>query len=184
MNPEPNQIQLSKIVSSERRRSRLSQQQLAQSSRLALSTIKRIEEAKPCRLRLRSLLRLGRALGGRLRIEFAAMVPEEETEKKNRFAKQPNQRKRRPTPVEKGSGNVFADIGISNAVELSRKADRARQILRRATEVLGSRVAAERWMRRPITALGGRKPVSLIATEAGRKAISTILGRIKHGVYS
>ncbi len=138
MDPERYQIQLSKIVSSERKRLRLGRKQLAQRSRLALGTIQRIEEAKPCRLTLRSLLRLGRALGGRLRIEFVPMVPGQATVKKNRLAKQPKQGKPKTrVQVEEGSGNV-ADIGLSNAAELSRKAKLARQILQRVTDVLGA----------------------------------------------
>jgi ribosome-binding protein aMBF1 (putative translation factor) len=70
MKPELYMVQLAKIVVRERRRLRLSRAQLAQRSRLALSTIRRIETCQPSRITLWGILRLGRALGGRLRIKF------------------------------------------------------------------------------------------------------------------
>ena len=40
------------------------------------------------------------------------------------------------------------------------------------------------WLHSEIPALGGIRPATLLATEAGRQQVRDILGRIQHGIYS
>lgn len=61
---------------------------------------------------------------------------------------------------------------------------RAAVILREATEVLGSRAKAASWLHRENRALGGARPLDLIATEAGYEEVRNVLGRIDWGVWS
>ena len=52
----------------------------------------------------------------------------------------------------------------------------------RATEVLGSRAGAQRWLMRPNPAFGGKLPLSLLDTSLGWEQVKQVLGRIEHGV--
>ena len=56
------------------------------------------------------------------------------------------------------------------------------EILHRATEVIGSKVEAMRWMGTPIRVLNYATPVSLLHTRKGREAVLSVLGRLEHGV--
>jgi putative toxin-antitoxin system antitoxin component (TIGR02293 family) len=58
------------------------------------------------------------------------------------------------------------------------------RMLSRAALALGSSDRAGRWIEKPNRALGGRRPVDVIATPGGAEAVERILGRIEHGVYS
>lgn len=58
------------------------------------------------------------------------------------------------------------------------------ETLIRALEVFGSSDRAIEWMREENPALGNRPPIRVIQTEAGRKAVRDVLGRIEHGVIS
>ena len=53
-----------------------------------------------------------------------------------------------------------------------------------AEEALGNVAAAHRWLARPNRALGGAAPINLLDSDAGTLAVSQVLGRIEHGVYS
>lgn len=57
------------------------------------------------------------------------------------------------------------------------------QVLERATEVLGSRDKALRWIRTPVLGLKSATPISLLNTPEGRDAVLTVLGRIEHGIF-
>lgn len=61
---------------------------------------------------------------------------------------------------------------------------RAVRILARAEEALGAREKAMRWMRRENRAMGGRRPIELLDSDAGARIVERTLGRIEHGVYS
>lgn len=61
---------------------------------------------------------------------------------------------------------------------------RAAVILREATEILGSRGKAASWLHRENRALGGGRPLDMIATEAGYEEVRNVLGRIDWGVWS
>lgn len=58
------------------------------------------------------------------------------------------------------------------------------RMLTRAEEALGDRAKATRWMRKGNRALGGRRPIDLLESDAGSRMVERVLGRIEHGVYS
>lgn len=58
------------------------------------------------------------------------------------------------------------------------------RMLTRAEEALGDRAKATRWMRKENRALGGRRPIDLLESDAGTRMVERVLGRIEHGVYS
>jgi putative toxin-antitoxin system antitoxin component (TIGR02293 family) len=49
---------------------------------------------------------------------------------------------------------------------------------------LGTDELATHWLTRPAIALDGRRPIDLLATEAGIKAVKDLLTRMEYGVYS
>jgi putative toxin-antitoxin system antitoxin component (TIGR02293 family) len=68
--------------------------------------------------------------------------------------------------------------------EQSDRLARAVRILTRAEEAFGDRKKASRWMRKPNRALEGRRPLDLLESDTGSRAVEKILLRIEHGVYS
>ncbi len=52
-----------------------------------------------------------------------------------------------------------------------------------AEDVLGSRAAAETWMRTPNRALDGARPVD-DQTEIAAREVEDLLGRIRHGIFA
>lgn len=58
------------------------------------------------------------------------------------------------------------------------------EILAEATAVLGGQPAAEAWLAQPALALDGRVPLDLLGTPMGMAAVETVLGRMRHGVYT
>ena len=67
-------------------------------------------------------------------------------------------------------------------VAIADKVARTHDVLARATEVLGARAAAQRWLVRPNPALGGRAPLALLDTSLGWEQVKQVLGRIEHGI--
>ncbi len=57
------------------------------------------------------------------------------------------------------------------------------KILDRATEVIGDREQALRWLGTPVRALNFETPVSQLATLPGQEAVETVLTRLEHGVF-
>jgi putative toxin-antitoxin system antitoxin component (TIGR02293 family) len=57
------------------------------------------------------------------------------------------------------------------------------EIVARATPVFGSQAAAEKWLNEPARALGGRKPLELLATQPGTELVEDLLQQIDYGVY-
>jgi len=53
-----------------------------------------------------------------------------------------------------------------------------------AEEVFASEKKTKIWLQRPNKALKGHAPVDLLNTSNGARTVTTILGRIEHGVYS
>lgn len=53
-----------------------------------------------------------------------------------------------------------------------------------ATEVLGSREKALRWLHAPNGALSGATPNSMLSEVSGIEAVEAVLVRIEHGVFS
>ena len=58
------------------------------------------------------------------------------------------------------------------------------EILAKATEVLGTQVAAENWLASPAMALDRRRPLDLLSTPVGVEAVEELLTRIEYGVYT
>lgn len=61
---------------------------------------------------------------------------------------------------------------------------RVARIVALAIEVLETEQAALRWLKRAQIGLGGRIPLTLLTTDAGRDQVEQLLLRIEHGVYS
>ena len=57
------------------------------------------------------------------------------------------------------------------------------KFLSRATEVIGDREQALRWLGTPVRALDFATPVSQLATPQGKEAVETVLTRLEHGVF-
>ncbi len=53
-----------------------------------------------------------------------------------------------------------------------------------ATSVFGGQPEAEQWLDRPALALNGSRPIELMKTIQGSKAVKDLLARIEHGVYT
>jgi putative toxin-antitoxin system antitoxin component (TIGR02293 family) len=56
-------------------------------------------------------------------------------------------------------------------------------LFKRATEVIGNRDDAMRWMGTPVRALGYATPISLVHRAKGRKDVLAVLTRLEHGVW-
>ena len=67
--------------------------------------------------------------------------------------------------------------------EQSGRAWKFAEILARATAVLGSQEEAERWLERPAVGLEQRRPIDLLATQAGVELVEEFLQRLEWGVY-
>ena len=72
---------------------------------------------------------------------------------------------------------------MSSGTMLANKA-RTDEVLAMATEVLGSREAAGRWMEEPAVGLEQRRPLDLLSTSAGVEIVRTFLERLQYGVYT
>lgn len=59
---------------------------------------------------------------------------------------------------------------------------RMRRVIGKAEEVFGDRDKADRWLRRPTTALDGAAPLDLLETKSDARRVKTVLGRIAHGI--
>lgn len=56
-------------------------------------------------------------------------------------------------------------------------------IIDRATEVIGDRQEAMRWLGAPVRGLDFATPISLLATEEGQMRVNDILGQMEHGIW-
>lgn len=70
------------------------------------------------------------------------------------------------------------------SLEESDKLTRVIRVIARAEATLGDPSKAERWVREPNRALGGRRPLDLLTSDVGARAVEKVLGRIEHGIYS
>lgn len=70
------------------------------------------------------------------------------------------------------------------SVDESERLVRLARVLAMATEVLGDRDKARRWVVGPNRALGMVAPLTLLDTDIGAGEIFDELGRIEHGVYA
>lgn len=53
----------------------------------------------------------------------------------------------------------------------------------RATEVMGSRDEAMRWLGTPVRALDFATPISLLGTKEGVELVNDVLGQMEHGIW-
>jgi putative toxin-antitoxin system antitoxin component (TIGR02293 family) len=70
-----------------------------------------------------------------------------------------------------------------NAEESDRLARLIRMIAR-AEVALGHPTKAESWLREPNRALQGKRPMDLLGSDVGARAVEKVLGRIEHGIFS
>jgi hypothetical protein len=56
-------------------------------------------------------------------------------------------------------------------------------IMARATEVIGDRDEALRWLGTPVRGLDFATPISLLGTEEGATRVNDILGQMEHGIW-
>jgi len=68
--------------------------------------------------------------------------------------------------------------------EESNRLARVAGIVLRTLELFETPEVANRWLRRPNRALGGERPLELLTSDPGARAVEQVLGRIEHGVYS
>ena len=78
-------------------------------------------------------------------------------------------------------GNAAGKLLDSNA---SDRTLRLASVAEQATDVLGSRDAAERWLAAPAMGLDQRRPIDLMQSTEGTALVRTLLTRIDHGVYA
>ncbi|MFK4448972.1 putative toxin-antitoxin system antitoxin component (TIGR02293 family) [Caballeronia udeis] len=57
-------------------------------------------------------------------------------------------------------------------------------VTKKATDVLGSRVAAEHWLATPAIGLDQCRPVDLLQRAEGLELVITLLARMDRGVYT
>jgi putative toxin-antitoxin system antitoxin component (TIGR02293 family) len=71
------------------------------------------------------------------------------------------------------------------SAEESDRLVRAARIYHRALHLFdGDREQATRWLTTSNLALGGKTPLSFMATELGAREVEHVIGRAEHGVYS
>lgn len=63
--------------------------------------------------------------------------------------------------------------------------DDAELVIEKALDLCGGdRSIVDEWLNRRIPALGGQRPIELMATAEGCGLVIVTLGRIEHGVYA
>ena len=70
------------------------------------------------------------------------------------------------------------------SIDESDKLTRLVRCVARAEIALGDSKKAEVWMREPNRALKGKRPLDLLNTDVGARAVEKVLGRIEHGIFS
>jgi len=53
-----------------------------------------------------------------------------------------------------------------------------------AEDILGDKIKAARWLRRPNRALAGKTPFQTLGADCGASRVETVLHRVEHGVFS
>lgn len=81
------------------------------------------------------------------------------------------------------SSRTFRRREVLNSVESDRLL-RFVSVMRLAEDVFDGPDPSRLWLHAVNRALGGLTPVSLLDTDAGSRQVETVLGRLKHGVYS
>ena len=78
-----------------------------------------------------------------------------------------------------GASLVFADMVPRQKAD----PEELTKAVARATEVLGDRDAALRWLGTPVAALDYATPVSLLGTPQGVTRVNDVLTQMEHGVW-
>lgn len=76
----------------------------------------------------------------------------------------------------KSADRELSKAELSNLFEVVR-------VSQDAASTLGSLEKAMRWMESPIMSLGGERPLHLMDTPMGRRRVTQVLGRIRHGIH-
>lgn len=66
--------------------------------------------------------------------------------------------------------------------EQSDRLMRVARVLALTEETFGNPEKAGLWLRRPSAVLAGERPLDLLDTDEGARAVETLLGRISHGI--
>lgn len=69
-------------------------------------------------------------------------------------------------------------------IEETDKAFRLARISSEADRVFGDPAKAARWLRKPNAALAGNRPLDLLKSETGSRAVDELLGQIDHGMFN
>jgi putative toxin-antitoxin system antitoxin component (TIGR02293 family) len=56
-------------------------------------------------------------------------------------------------------------------------------MIEKATEVIGDRDEAMRWLGTPVRVLDFATPISLLGTREGTRRVEDVLGQMEHGVW-
>jgi putative toxin-antitoxin system antitoxin component (TIGR02293 family) len=98
---------------------------------------------------------------------------------------------RKPDSFEKAIGMSLRTFqrrkeapGKPLSLEQSGRTWKFAEILAKATTVFGSQAEAEQWLERPATGLDQRRPIDLLATQAGVEIVQSFLQRLEYGVYT
>lgn len=68
--------------------------------------------------------------------------------------------------------------------EESDRLARMARLITRAEEAFADPEKAHRWLGRENRALAGHRPIALLDSDAGARAVERVLGRIEHGIVS
>ncbi len=83
-----------------------------------------------------------------------------------------------------GSRRTLRRRGARLSVEESDRIVRIARIFALAEDVFANGERAQTWLRRPNRALDHERPLELLDTDSGARAVEQVLERIAHGVYS
>jgi putative toxin-antitoxin system antitoxin component (TIGR02293 family) len=62
------------------------------------------------------------------------------------------------------------------------RVSRVATILSQAEQTFANKAKAVAWLRRPTSALGGRRPIDLLNSETAHRLVEQLLYRIGHGI--
>jgi len=74
--------------------------------------------------------------------------------------------------------------GEALSMEEGERAVRLARMLATADAVLGDRAAAWMWLREPNLSLDGARPIELLKSEIGARAVEETLVRLEHGLFA
>jgi putative toxin-antitoxin system antitoxin component (TIGR02293 family) len=66
----------------------------------------------------------------------------------------------------------------------SERVARLMRVYVRAVDVLEDEQKARAWLARPLRVLGGKTPLSLMASEQGAREVEQVLGRLENGIFA